>query len=163
MRAFGSPDEILTAIVERIRDQVPELNGVGRCYLSLHNNKAAPPASGDFFCVVSPLSGVFQPEFFEGGGQQQLMVESSIVVRIFSTAQVDPAFQDAIFLTSATRGILSIASKVLRALAAWTPLVDGDEATRDPLAPHKYVMSRNDRNFGAIDLEFKVTFDWNLA
>jgi hypothetical protein len=162
MRTSGLPDEILNAVVERIRSQVPELNNAGRCFLALNPQKAQSPTTGDFFCVVAPASGVFQREFFEGGGQQQATVESTITATIFSTSQLDPALRDAIFLTGTTRGIFKVATKLLKALADWSPQISEREMTRDPLVPLRYSIARSDRGLGSIELEFKVTFDWNL-
>ena len=58
-RTFGLLDEILTAIVERIRAQVPELDNAGKCFLALNPDQPPAATTGEFFAIVSPTSGTF--------------------------------------------------------------------------------------------------------
>jgi len=162
-RTSGLPDEILLSIVTQIQGEVPDLSNPGNCFMALNPEKTPGAATGGFFCIVSPRSGTFPDGFMDGGGQAQCTVNTGFVTRIYSMTQVDPAKQDGLFLTDATRGIFQVATKVLQALALFDPVIGDVFVVRDQIMPDHFVIGRNDRNLGYIEIGFKLTFDWDLS
>lgn len=159
-RDKGNPVTILEGVVTRLIDQLGLTDA--NCYLSIDPDALPSPSPGQLIFVVSPTSGNFNEALFDGGGQEQTTLEGGIVVKIHSPLQLDKPHQDVKFLGDESRGILRYATRVLKALAGWSPGVVGSEQTRDPLIPSGMVIGRKKRSLGWLELTFKCSFDWDL-
>ena len=160
-RTKGNPVDILKAIVDRLVDQVEECNDM-TCYLALSPDAVAQSA-GDFTFVVAPLSGTFDQGYIEGGGQEQMKVDSGIVVKIHSDSHLDHVARDTAFLTAHGQNVLDVARRVLKALSCWSPVKDQNHITRDPLTPTSFVLAKSQSGLGAIEIDFACCFDWDLG
>jgi hypothetical protein len=166
--ADGKLDSILQAIVSRIIAQVQQ-NSVPTfraetCYLSMMPDDTPAPSPGNFVCVVAGDAGNFEEGNIDGGGQFQATATMMVRVKIHSPVQLDEYNRDAIFLTDATRGILEIWRQVVKCLM--TPFFPEDATnhvdTRDPLMPAAFRFERRGRALGAIEQDFKLTFDLDV-
>lgn len=166
-RVSGKLDAILAAIVARIIAQVSGANAA-TCYLCLNPDTLPVPNPGDFVYVVAPTSGRFDDRNWDGGGQDQATVDpAGVVVKIHSALQLDEAQREATFLTDTTHGILEKWRLVVKALTApdWNPAASGsgDILVRDPLIPADFAMTRSNRGLGAIEQNFRFSFDLDLS
>ena len=162
-RINGLPDTILLAIVKQIQNNVIPLNGDGACFIALDPEKNPGATAGDYFAIVSPEAGNFAAGNLDGGGQFVCTVESGFSVRIYSTAQIDPAKRDALFLTDESRGIFLLATQVLKALTCFDPEINGQFVVRDQILPKSFDVGRPDRGLGWLELRFQLNFDWDLS
>jgi len=166
-RGSGLPEDIYDAIVARLIDRIPGICTEANCFQSL-NPDSVPPNPGDLVFIVSPMSGRGLESYFEGGGEQQLTIEGGVTVKIHSPLQLDQKGHDIHLLADASRGLWKISRKVLACLAnsAWSPMKGDDEITRDPMIFLGFDITKNSRKrktLGAIELHFKVTFDWDIT
>ena len=161
-RQSGKLDEILNAIVIRLRDQISDFNS-SNCYLSMDPD-AIPQSPGEFTCVVAPTSGSFEEAFLDGGGQQQCTSAGGFVAKVHSPVQLDDLGRDVEFLTHDSLGLIELMRLVLKALVAWSPKDDlGNELTRDPLLPANFAFTRTRRSLGAVEITFHLSHDWDLS
>lgn len=168
-RDKGLPEDIYDSIVSRLIDKIPEHFNPSTCYQSLNENAVAP-SPGDITAVVAPMSGQAKESYFEGGGEEQLTVDGGVIVKIHSPLQLDRMNQDVGLLSDSTRGLWRIARKVLKYLAdsSWSPMKGANEITRDPLFFLGYAITKSRKRkgrktLGAIELHFRVTFDWDIT
>lgn len=162
-RGSGKLDAILSAIVARLIAQVSGCNAA-TCYLCLNPDAVPSPNPGDFVYVVAPTGGEFDDALFDGGGQNQATVNAGVIVKIHSPVQLDEARHDAQFLTHSTLGVLEKSRLVMKALADWSPADGGaNEITRNPLIPANYGITHSQRQLGAVELTFHLTYDWDLS
>ena len=160
-RQKGDPIAIFDGIVERLIDQIDGMTEAS-CYLSLNPEALPSPGPGDLLLVVAPLSGQFDEGAFEGGGNEMLTFLGGVVVRIYSPLKVDLPGHDSKFLSDQTKGVLEMGRQVMAALSNWSPELDDNEQTRDPLIPHGVSYGRVKQSLGWMEIAFKVNFDWNL-
>lgn len=159
-RINGDPVVILEKIVARLKTQLSLTDS--QCYLTLDPN--AKGYSSDLVYIVSPMSGDFDPSYWEGGGTETLKTDWGISVTIRTAMQLDDAKQQAKFLTDNARGVFPKAKAVIAALAGFDPIDNsGDEQLRDPLIPAGFTLAKQGYRAGDIIVHFKCNFDWDLA
>ncbi len=163
-RDKGLPEDIYDAVVARLIDRVPLFCNESTCYQCL-NPDLVPPKPGDLMFPVSPMSGQVAESYVEGGGNEQLTINGGLIVKIHSPLQLDQKYQDVHLLSDSSRGLWKIARKVIGVLSVWDPMKGDNELLRDPLGFLGYVLtkSRRRRPLGAIELHFKVMFDWDVT
>ena len=155
--------DILNLIIARIRDTVEQFEDTGNCFLSL-NPDAVPPSAGSLICIVSPASGSFGQDYFDGGGQAQMQVSGGFIVKIHSPLALDFAGDETDFLTDASSGVIQSMEAVLRSLSGWSPRNQaGTDLSRDQIAPAAFHFSRSSNRIGAAELEFNLNFDWDVS
>lgn len=159
--------EVLTRIVARIIAQVTDAT-VSTCYMSLDPMALPAPNPGDFIYVVSPhTNGQFDDRLFDGAGTSDVHVSWPIVVTIHSTAINDESGRDTEFLTNATRGIVTQAGLILKALAGHDlqESTDTDEILAQPIIPSDAALNRTqpEKGKGFMQFGFMVQFDWDVS
>jgi len=156
-------EDLLLQIVDRIRRYVSIFGGEGTCFLSLDPDQL-PPSPGDMICIVAPLNGTFGQDYFTGGGKEQMQVDSGFVVKIHSPLVLDEVQREADFLTDQSLGVISVARQVLNILSEWAPTnEDGDQIIRDLVSPSSFSFTRSNERIGAVELMFRLNFDWNVT
>lgn len=160
-RNKGKPQEIYPAIVTRLVAQITGQT-TANTYHAIDPDDVGGP--GEFTMVVSPASGRFDEEQFEGGGVEMLTVNGGAIVKIHSPIVLDETKRDAIALNNTTKGLWVKAKQVIAALADWSPQVASDEVTRNPLYPKGYRFTKSpDARSVAIELDFGLDFDWDVS
>lgn len=161
-RDAGQLDEVLLAIVARLINQMPDMCKSGNTYLTL-NPDSIDPSPGAYSFTVSPLGGSFPAEFMQGGGVEQVTVETGFTVTIHSPLQLDMPRRDVEFLTANTKGVLGLAKRVLKAMTLFDPQNATAIILRDPITPTGFSFRRSDRSLGSMELEFRLMFDWDIS
>lgn len=155
------PQNVYTAAVDLLRAAITECTEAN-CFFCLDPD-AVPPAPGQLIYIVSPTSGTFDEGMIDGGGVEQLTVDAGLMVKIHSPLMLDQVGHDSSLLNDESLGLWGKATEVLRALAVQSPEFEGNPLTRDPLMPHSFAVTKSHKRLGAIELTFKVSFDWNVA
>lgn len=163
-RQFGDPQVILQVIVTRIITAIGSRFSDANCYLSINPDSLPAPSPGGLTCVVSPASGSFDEAYFEGGGNQQLLLNGGIIVKVHSPLQLDQSGRDVELLVNESHGVIDCATEILEALSNWSPVAaNGDELTRDPLIPRDIHYTRATNKLGGVEIGFGCNFDWDLT
>lgn len=163
--SVAKPADVLLAIVERIRAQVPTLNDPSLCYLSL-SPQLPMPTTSSIFCQVTPMAGEFESAALDGALAAQCFDATSVLVTIFCGTVLDEAGHDAEWLTHSTLGVLETARLVAKALTGWQAALAAAPSvllTRQPIIPLSHTQPEREQRMGAIGLVFEVEFDWDLA
>jgi len=155
------PQNVYTAAVEMLRAAIDGCTDAN-CFFCLDPD-CIPPTPGEFFYVVAPTSGTFDEGMIDGGGIEQLTVEAGLLVKIHSPLMLDQVGRDVELLNNESLGLWSKATEVMAALAVQSPTVAGNPQTRDPLMPHSFSITKSLKRLGAIELTFKVLFDWDVS
>lgn len=153
--------DVLDSVADRLRQQLGLSEST--CFFSL-NPDSPPPVPTDVYLVISPDGGQFDPSMFEGGGEQQLTVETGALVTIHSTTRLDAGGKDKERLTNTSKGILQMMTKVLRALSGYDLTIDGDTFARTLPSPQGFSKpTKNKETLGSIGLAFNLSFDWDVS
>lgn len=167
----GAYDDVLTQIVARLIDQLPEISA-SNCYFALDpDDLTSNPSS--FIYVVSPVSGDFAEGNFVGGGIAALTTHSGCIVKIHSPSLVDKRKRDEVAIMGESRGVLRKASAVIAALspttadhppqAGWVPRL-GDYNLTSPFRPLGYAITKHQNDaIRAIEVTFGFEFDWDTT
>ena len=172
-RGKTTQDKILLSIVERLIDQIDDLNEAN-CWLSDQPIPVSIPG-GRFAVTVSMGNGNFPHEFFTGSGTETLVEDGSIVITPIVAVVSDRPRQKWRKITGPTQSgdtpsILYFKHAILKALLAdnsWEPSFDNVPILRDMLAPIS-VDGPQDVRVGetmaaASQMRFSVVFDWDLT
>lgn len=156
-------DAILNSVRDKLLKSIDEL-APETCVITINPDAAALPVSQELYCTVSPTSGSFDESLFDGGGREQTSLEGGIVVKCFSMLQLDQPGQDSVMLIDRSRGVMRKLHEILAALAGFMPVsADGlDTLARNPLIPATYAFSHDGRRWGAVEVAFRLSFDWDL-
>lgn len=162
LRDRGNFRDIILAIIKRLAEQISDANHDSVFFSIDPDIESPPPSSGQFFYIIAPLSGTFDQGLLTGGGQSQATVQTGITVTAYSHAQLDQGQHDTLFLTDLSLSIVERWRHVLAALTDWTPTLNENEMTRDPLMPMGFEIVRPTRTLGGIRQSFSLDFDWYL-
>jgi hypothetical protein len=160
-------DVVLEAIAARLRSELALSEAT--CYWLIvdRDEQLPPPTSGATFITISPDGAEFDASLIDGGGVEQVTTTTGVSVAIHSTLQLDRGGRDKEALLNASKGILPIVLKVLKALTDHDLEVneDGDTCLREPLRPTGYSAPQRmlDDKWTRISVYFAVSFDWDLA
>lgn len=161
IRDFGDLSEILQAAVAHLIAQLPTHCKASNTFMAL-NPDSVEPNAGYMSFVVSPMGGSFPGEFQDGGGVQQVTTETGMLITIHSPLQMDEPRRDTKFLTDNSKGVIGVATKVLKAFTQWDPRNADSILLREPATPTGFNFKRSDRSLGSMELEFRLNFDWGL-
>lgn len=162
-RIDSTLEKILLATQSKLLRSIDELRPE-TCVVTVVPDAAVPPVAQDLYCTISPTAGSFDESLFDGGGREQTALDGGLVVKVFSAIQLDQPGQDSVMLLDRSRGVLRKLHEVLGALAGYLPVDDdGNELTRNPLIPAEYSFSHDGRRWGAVQVSFRLEFDWDLS
>lgn len=156
--------DVLAAVVTRLKAAVSELDGDSLCYVS---DYPAPPeqAINDLFATVSPSDGTFDVDLQEGAAANDVREYAGVLVTVFSKMKLDRHGRTDSLLSDATRGLLPLKRKILKALAGHR-LQDGsgNDLTVNYLFAQKASAPRwdADAKLGVMSLYFSTDFLWDL-
>jgi len=164
-RIDTTPDVILTRIVARLR-AVLELPA-HLCYETLEP-LVDPPIikGGDYLLTVSPGNGRFDEGMQIGGGAEQLMEQTSVVVTAYAKIALDPGDKATQILHAVNRGMLPIKKLILAALVGHDlEDADGNQLLRQFLyALQSFKPQYNlESKIAMIAVGCGVDFDWDLS
>ena len=168
-RGATTQDLILTAIVDRLINQIAEYNDQN-CWESDDPVPLSHPG-GYEFCTVSFGAGNFPHEFFTGGGAETLTEAGSVTIAPTVTLTGDRPRRRRRRLTSDTdgRNLINRKLQILKALfgSSWEP-ADGDQPLLRDLpspvncsAPAEVMIG--EARMLQLRLTIATTFDWDLS
>lgn len=173
-RSRGVPDEIeiigvdqeivLQAIVERLLLKIERLSPE-TCYLSIFPVPPIQPTS-DIVVTVAPAEGRFDDSLIAGGGSEQELEQSNVLVTIISRVQLDQSARSLSFLTDVSRGVLTLKKQILKALKPEDELFyQGKRILWNQLAPIAAGAPGYDdgRKIGWLALRLAADFSWDLT
>jgi len=163
-RDVGTEEAILDAVIARIDSQLTEAVTADNIRLCLDWNQ--PPMTAGSICfLVGPGDGLFDQDLIEGGGAAQATFKGEIIVGIYTPIQIDIAQRHDHALKDATRGLLPLWRKVVKALLGWSPGVADSELTRNPLLPSQrhFVTSSDGRKWHGVLQTFLLDYDVDLT
>lgn len=167
LRAYSTPDEILAAIVDRLRERVAGYNDQN-CWESDQPIPISHPGGGEL-CTVSMGGGDFPPEFFGGGGADTLTERGLIVVTPIVPVRGDRPYRRSRRVRSDPGSVLTRKRQILSALFAdptWEPAVDGRPLLRELMSPGRatdpHDVTTGESRMIAIQISMNVLFDWSL-
>lgn len=161
MRVDTTQAGILEAVREILLQSVDGLTEKN-CFVTLYPD----PQGGftdDLFCTISPADSVFPEGLQVGGAQFTCMEETGIIVKISTRIRTDRAPQQIEALVSPQRGILWLKWQLLRALVGADPTVNGNQVVRQLLWARRCTAPRIEDQYVSIELDFGVSFDWDLT
>lgn len=161
-------DADLIAVLEALAYELRARLGMneGNCYWSLDDEGGGPPASGDHWIVVSPSDGQFDKAAFDGGGVEQLTVETDFDVTLHAVCNSDEEGRDKIRLMERDRGLLQKLRATIVALGGLDVLVDGNLVLRGQIFPRGWTRpAKNPEKDGWVSMAvpFAVSFDWDMS
>lgn len=172
LRGKTTQERILTSIVDRLIDQIEELDE-GNCFLSDQPVPISMP-KGRYAVTVSMGPGSFPHEFFGGAGDETVVEDGSVVVTPIVVSTADRPRQKWKKITGATRtgdtpSVMYFKREILKAMLSpgWEPH-DGDQPLlRDMLSPVSADQPQ-DVHVGetmgvASQIKFSTVFDWDLT
>lgn len=163
-RIKTTPDLILKAIIDRLRDKVAA-GQTATVYASTVSTEL-PPNPGEIMYEVSLAHNfaAWDPEF-TGAGNEGLHTNMTLMVTISTTVQLDEVGHDTVYLTDETRGVLGRMTAVLAALSLYDPVNDnGDYLLCEPLRlTQGQIPPKDDRRRGFVTLLLDCQFDWDLG
>lgn len=160
-RVDVTQETVLKRIVVRLRRQL-RLNR-SRCYETLEPEAPAiQPVGGGHFVTVAPGDG----QFVEGEQAPPNVTEEwSVLVTVYTRIKLDRLNSDQELLRDASRGLLVLKRKILKALVGHDLTTRaGDTFLRQLLFARHCNRPQHDseRHIGWITIEFGVPFDWEL-
>lgn len=184
MSADGTEFDLLSQIVDRLREKVPFT--APQCFLSDEPVPVIFPPT-DPICTVSVGDCQFDAEYWSGGGGKQLTQHTPIYVTVLIRSTIDNPPSVNVALLDPNRGMLMrFKPRLLRALLSecdgessdpllmrpWSPDRDGEPILRDYVQPiscsaPKYLQAgpeggRGGANFLGMTLTLRCSFDWRL-
>lgn len=164
-RINSNVDIILQRTVARLIDQI-DCATESTCFITDDPDAVNVGLPGDIWYTVSPgVSGSFLDPFFDGGGQEQAMVDTLIAVTIHNIQLHDEVGRGEEFFADDDRGMFDLAKPVLKAIAGYD-LQDesGNEILCQPFFPRDYNVHRDTKQrLGKMQIAFSVKFDWDLS
>jgi len=185
MSADGTEFDLLTEIQNRLREKVPFSES--QCFLCDAPVPMMFPVK-DPCCTISVGASQFDPEYWSGGGFNQLTQHTPVLVTVLCRSTLDHPPRVETALLDPGRGLLMrYKPKILRALLAncdgdssdsdgpmppWSPKYQGEPILRDYVQPIScsapvYMAQGEDAGRGGayflgITLTFRCSFDWRL-
>lgn len=159
------PDDILKAIVRRIRDQVQGATE-STCFLTDDPETIAAGLPGEIWYTVAPGQvGKFDESMFDGGGIEQAFTTTDVAVTIHNVAINEQIGRGTRLFTDKSKSIYHLATPVLKALAGHELLdEDGTALLAQPIFPSDYSVTRDpEKRTASIQLAFSIAFDWDLS
>lgn len=155
--------DILVAVLKKLRSDFGLKEST--CFESVSPLAPELPTSGDFFLTVYLGDGSFDPELFEGGGEDQLTEEVYIAVTIWNRIHTDKANSSAALLRNVRRGLLPLKRKLLKSLAGFDPQVNGESVLRELVRPvtSKQPDYDKEKGLGYQVISFAFKWDWDLS
>lgn len=155
------------AIIDELRVQL-QLNS-DQCFFMLPDARGAhftPTAPTDTFITISPDGGSFDVGLIQGGGVEQITVETGFVVTIHKTWNLDEAGHDQKFLNS-DKGIGELMTAVVLALTGFDPTFGqySSPKLRELIRPTGFERPWRDEseNRGGVSIHFDMSFDIGLG
>lgn len=159
--------DVYTSILTRLRSQLG-LN-TSNCSLSISpdDGDVVTPTGGNYFLNVGPGGGEFPADAQEGGGDSQCTENLTVLVAIYTKIRTDSVTEDTQTLTEATRGLLAIKRKVLKALVGFDLLDAAGHSFLRKLVLASHTMRpgirRNKNGLAWLTVAFVIGFDHDLA
>ncbi|MFG0261525.1 MAG: hypothetical protein ACF788_03965 [Novipirellula sp. JB048] len=168
LRGQISQDEILIAIVDRLRDQIDDYNDQN-CWESDDPVPISHPG-GNELCTVSFGPGQYPAEFFGGGGADTLTEVGSVIIAPTVPLQGDRPRRRSrrIHKDPDGRSLLHRKRQILSALfgSEWEPSLAGQPLLRDMPSPIRCTppgeVHIGDARMLQIQLSVQTIFDWSL-
>lgn len=163
-------DKVIEAVVFHLRRDF-ELSD-RQCFMTIDPQNPVVPIGGDYWLTVSPGDGQYDDELMAAMIVEQCVEHSIVSVFAYTRIQLDSTDHEALLLTEATRGLLTLKKRILRSMSGIDLKYDGDEFVRELLtatyahAPSRGVIEQNDGpglTIGMIGLDFRTVFDWDLS
>lgn len=157
---------LFDAIEERIRDQIAEFKSPNTCYLVIDPDEFELPERQTLCLTIAPHAGEFDQGVFDGGGDDAILERSGFTVTIWSNIKLDRPDEKSIALNHASRGLVPLKKKLLKALAGFMPT---DEDTGAPLltdyiAPVAAGFPAVPRkNCITLSVSFSLNWAWDLS
>lgn len=155
---------VLEAVVARLKAEVSELNGESLCYVSDYID---PPENvqTDLFAQVSPSDGQFDVDIQEGAGENDVREYAGVIVTVFSRVKLDRNGKTESLLVDATRGMLPLKRKIIRALAGRQLSSGGSDLLVNHVFAQRASAPRYDRDLrlGVMSIFFSTDFEWDLS
>lgn len=164
LRIDSEQADVLDSVLAQLLLDIPNLSSKN-CLISIDPD---PPykVPENFFLTISPANGTFPPELVDGGGENQCMEESGVVVTSFSRFMANRPGQEREALSDFTRGILRMKRLILKSLTNADLTFNGNFITRDPPTP-KFSSFPTwvdaDKTLLKLSLEFRISWDWALT
>lgn len=156
-------EAVLEAVAHELRVRLGLTEDV--CYWSLDDEGGGVPNAGDHWIVVSPSAGQFDQAAFDGGGAQQLTVETDIDVTLHAVCNLDEPGRDRERLMNRDHGLLGRLSKAIKALGGLDVLVSGNLVLRAQIFPRGFTRPRRDHDqdgWVSMTVAFAISFDWDM-
>jgi hypothetical protein len=162
-RISTTPDVILARIKARLIDQVDGATA-HTCWITDDPDAVPAPAPAKQWYVVAPATeGTFRAGEFDGGGQNQMTVDTRIAITVHNIEMLDQVGRSEVWYGG--RGILPAGLPVLKAIAGYD-LTDasGNQILAQPIFPASFNMERDTKNKrGSLMLTFDIVFDWDMS
>lgn len=168
---FTDQDEVLTAIVERLRSEIAEFNAPNKCFVSI-DPEPEEEQRQSIFATVSPIDGEFEAGVFDGAGGHGALERSGFTVTVFSKINLDRPDEQYQALQNESRGLFSLKKKILKALlrnstgGVWTPTnASGASLLADYIAPARagFPMAADNSKHAKLSVTFSASWTWNLT
>lgn len=159
---------VLSRVLVRMIDTIGEFNE-STCFLTAQPlQEPIASVQNNLFCTVSPTSGTYDESVFVGAGEHCVIENGGIIIVVYNAMRLDRSSHDSILLTDATRGLLTLKWKIIKALAGHV-LQDqeGNSILVNPMAPERAedIRSMWERPVGLGDmaLVFSTDFEWDIV
>jgi len=172
-RTGGTQAEILRQVVARLREKIAEFTE-STCFVSDQEIPVSWP-SGSICCTVSTGPAQYPPEFFTGGGRNQITKDSTLKVAVYVRSKLDHSPHTEAAIVGADKGIVSrFEPLILKTLLCderdglpvpWEPCnKDGSKILRNQLSPSGSTPPTPvpQGDFLGMTISFDLTFDWLL-
>ena len=162
---WGTPTDqvtVLQAVVTRLQSQIAKLHGDNLCFLSMDPEPIGEQRQ-NLYATVAPMGGRFDDAISDGSGSVNEL--SGVVVTVWSGMRLDRADADALMMTDAARGLLTLKQQILKALSGYA-LLDhsGNKILVRPMRPiNAGHPQRESEAKGSFSLSFSTDFIWNLS
>lgn len=160
--------DLLEAIQEKLIEDIDRLNE-SNCIIS-QRDQAPQMTTGQTLVQISIGAIPFEEALWHGGERFQVTGSVTLGITVFNTMALDQPSHDKDLLLDKDRGLLPWVDEILNVLAAFEPEnKDADRLLREPLQPlgisepaHRpEAAQEHDR--GIVDVNFLMTFDWDLS
>lgn len=108
--------EVFEAILDRLRDQIPEFNKPNTCFIVADPEQFLPEERQTLCLTVAPHAGDFDAEAFTGGGDDVVLERSGFTVTVWSRIKLDRPDEQTIAVKDTQRGLFPLKQKILRAI-----------------------------------------------
>lgn len=161
----------ILAILDLVRKQlVNDVSWLGDSSCKIMQRGFRPSINtGGSFASVRFLNAPFDDGAWAGGGINVVRTTMNFDVVVYSTIKTDSSDDDTKMMLDTSRGLLSMAHHVLKALAMFDPLNSaGEKLLTEAVQPlgldaANVDITENTPNVGEISLPFRCVLDLNLS